>query len=265
MDLGLTKETIDLSVVRYEKETGLVPVVVQDVDTGAVLMVAYANREALKRTLATGQAWFWSRSRQDYWRKGATSGNVQTVEDVRVDCDGDTILYLVHPAGPACHTGERSCFYRTVSHGEPAKMQERTDDDALAMSNASSQPSPSTPATDVIESSGSDGRRDTKYEDKWTGQRIDELIALWETVDSRYTTRPDGSYTTYLFTQGTEKISKKVGEEAVEVALASLSASFTENANAVVSESADLMYHLFVLWRALGVSPEQVLQKLADR
>lgn len=261
MDFGLTKETVDLSTVRYDKLTGLVPIVVQDVDSGAVLMVAYANREALKRTLATRQAWFWSRSRQDYWRKGATSGNVQKVEDVRVDCDGDTVLYLVHPAGPACHTGETTCFYRSMTHGETVASEATADETAIGSDTSETVASPSSDPS----SAPADDEGDIHRDGEWNGQRLSQLLSLWETVDARYRTRPDGSYTTYLFTQGIEKIGKKVGEEAVEVALASLSSSFTKDADAVVSESADLMYHLFVLWRALGISPERVLQKLANR
>ena len=91
---------------------GLIPAVVQDVHTHQVLMVAYMNAEALQRTLETGEAHFWSRSRQELWHKGATSGNVQKVVEIRVDCDADTLLLLVEPAGPACHTGNTSCFYR---------------------------------------------------------------------------------------------------------------------------------------------------------
>ena len=93
---------------------GLVPAIVQDATTGDVLMMAWMNAESLKRTLAQGETVFWSRSRQAYWHKGATSGNTQQVVDLRIDCDGDTLLVLVHPAGPACHTGARSCFYRKV-------------------------------------------------------------------------------------------------------------------------------------------------------
>ena len=95
-------------------ERGLVPAIVQDVATLQVLMLAYMNAEALRLTQETGEAHFWSRSRRELWHKGATSGNVQRVREVRVDCDADTILLLVDPAGPACHTGEVSCFYRTL-------------------------------------------------------------------------------------------------------------------------------------------------------
>lgn len=95
-------------------ERGLVPAIVQDAQSGAVLMLAFLNEEALRLTLETGEAHFWSRSRQQLWHKGATSGNVQRVREVRVDCDADTILLKVDPAGPACHTGEYSCFYRAL-------------------------------------------------------------------------------------------------------------------------------------------------------
>jgi phosphoribosyl-ATP pyrophosphohydrolase/phosphoribosyl-AMP cyclohydrolase len=95
-------------------ERGLAPAVVQASASGEVLMVAWMNAEALRRTRETGQAWFWSRSRAALWHKGATSGNVMRVDAIRLDCDGDTLLLQVTPAGPACHTGERSCFYRTL-------------------------------------------------------------------------------------------------------------------------------------------------------
>jgi phosphoribosyl-AMP cyclohydrolase len=95
-------------------DRGLVPVVVQDVHTKDVLMLAYADAEAIRRTLDSGTTWFWSRSRQEYWNKGATSGNVQRVIEVRYDCDSDALLMIVDPAGPACHTGERSCFFSTL-------------------------------------------------------------------------------------------------------------------------------------------------------
>ena len=91
---------------------GLIPCVVQQWDTGEVLMVAWMNAESLALTLETGTTWFWSRSRRELWHKGATSGNVQKLVELRYDCDADTLLALVHPAGPACHTGERTCFYR---------------------------------------------------------------------------------------------------------------------------------------------------------
>jgi phosphoribosyl-AMP cyclohydrolase len=96
-------------------ERGLLPAIVQDAGTHAVLMLAYVDEEAIRRTLESGTTWFWSRSRNDYWNKGATSGNTQKVVEVRYDCDADAVLMIVEPAGPACHTGEYSCFYRSLS------------------------------------------------------------------------------------------------------------------------------------------------------
>jgi phosphoribosyl-AMP cyclohydrolase len=100
----------DLSFDKYE----LLPAIVQDYDNGQVLMLAYMNRESLRRTLETGLTCFWSRSRQEYWQKGETSGNIQIVQEIYYDCDADTLLVKVKQIGPACHTGERSCFYRTI-------------------------------------------------------------------------------------------------------------------------------------------------------
>ena len=107
--------------IRFD-ERGLVPAVVQDAATGEVLMLAYADEEALRRTLRTRTTWFWSRSRSEYWNKGATSGNVQKVVEVRYDCDSDAVLYRVEPSGPACHTGQRSCFFRTLEPGPPEDL-----------------------------------------------------------------------------------------------------------------------------------------------
>jgi len=102
-----------LAMVKFD-DRGLVPVVAQEVSDNAVLMVAWANAEALRRTVSEGRATYWSRSRKSLWVKGETSGNVQEVEEVRFDCDADTILYRVRQSGPACHTGERTCFYRSA-------------------------------------------------------------------------------------------------------------------------------------------------------
>jgi len=99
--------------IKYDA-SGLIPAIVQDADTLEVLMLAYMNAESLGLTIETGETWFWSRSRRELWHKGATSGNIQSVVEIRVDCDEDTLLILVHPAGAACHTGNRSCFYRTA-------------------------------------------------------------------------------------------------------------------------------------------------------
>lgn len=117
-----------LDSLKFDKDR-LMPAVVQDAENGQVLMVAYMNREAVKRTLTEGRTCFWSRSRQEFWVKGETSGNVQAVREVRVDCDGDCLLVKVEQTGPACHEGYRSCFYRTVSsEGELTVTDERMAD-----------------------------------------------------------------------------------------------------------------------------------------
>ena len=101
---------------------GLLPVVVQDASTKDVLMLAYADAEAVRRTIDTRTTWFWSRSRGEYWNKGASSGNIQAVVEIRYDCDADTLLVLVDPVGPACHTGERSCFFRSLERNTPPRL-----------------------------------------------------------------------------------------------------------------------------------------------
>jgi phosphoribosyl-AMP cyclohydrolase len=106
-------------MLRFD-ENGLIPAIVQDATTGEVLMLAYMNAESLRRTLESGQAWFWSRSRQELWHKGATSGNFLNVKAILKDCDEDALVVKVEPLGPACHTGERSCFFRTLEDEDPS-------------------------------------------------------------------------------------------------------------------------------------------------
>ncbi|HEX2208351.1 MAG TPA: bifunctional phosphoribosyl-AMP cyclohydrolase/phosphoribosyl-ATP diphosphatase HisIE [Longimicrobium sp.] len=195
-------------------ERGLVPVVTQDARTGEVLMLAWANADALRLTRQTGRATYWSRSRAELWVKGETSGHAQQVVDVRVDCDRDAVLYRVRQTGAACHTGERSCFYRLAEDGLPQAGDPR--------------PMP---------------------------VRLEEIIA------TRQAERPEGSYTTYLFAQGVDKVLKKVGEEAAETLIA---AKNQDNAE-LRSESADLLFHLMVLWRARGLDADQVWGELERR
>ena len=109
----VSRSPLDVDALRFD-ERGLIPVVVQDADTGLVLMLAWSNRAALERTIQEGRMVYWSRSRGELWRKGDTSGHVQHWQELRVDCDGDVILAMVHQEGAACHTGERTCFYRTL-------------------------------------------------------------------------------------------------------------------------------------------------------
>jgi phosphoribosyl-AMP cyclohydrolase len=114
---GAEAVSADLVALRWD-DRGLIPAIVQQHDTGEVLMVAWMNEESLRKTLDTSETWFWSRSRQELWHKGATSGNTQRVTEVRFDCDADTLLVLVDAAGPACHTGERTCFFRVLGRDD---------------------------------------------------------------------------------------------------------------------------------------------------
>lgn len=168
--------------VRFD-ERGLVPVVAQDAEDGAVLMMAYANREAVERTLATGEAHYYSRSREELWHKGETSGNTQRVLEVRLDCDGDALLYLVEPRGPACHTGERTCFFATLA-GEGVGIS--------------------------LEGTG---------EPVGLGAMLERLSG---TIAARHRQMPEGSYTASLIARGPGYVAQKVGEEAVEVVVAAL-------------------------------------------
>ncbi len=105
---------VAFSQIKFDAN-GLIPAIIQDAETNEVLMLAYMNRESLQLTLEKGETWFWSRSREELWHKGETSGNTQHVIEIRVDCDEDALLILVHPAGPACHTGNQTCFYREIT------------------------------------------------------------------------------------------------------------------------------------------------------
>jgi len=204
-------------------ENGLLPAIVQDASTREVLMLAYMNHESLQRTLETGQTHFWSRSRGELWHKGATSGNTQTVQAIRYDCDADALLIAVIPAGPACHTGMRSCFHNPLI---PENCAQETPSGIAA-------------------------------EDE--GQSI--LRRLAAVVRDRKVHPKDGSYTCRLLAEGREKILKKVGEEAFEVALASV----TEDRGQVIYETADLVYHMLVLLGYEEISLDEIASELEHR
>jgi phosphoribosyl-ATP pyrophosphohydrolase/phosphoribosyl-AMP cyclohydrolase len=185
---------------------GLMPAVLQDAQTREVLTVAYMNKEALQLTLERRETYLWSRSRQQLWHKGETSGNSQKVVKVSLDCDNDTVLVEVEPLGPACHTGAYSCF--GVEPGLEGVLQE-----------------------------------------------------LYSVIEQRKEQRPEGSYTTYLFNSGLDKILKKVGEEATETIVAAKNPDLQR----LVSESGDLLYHLLVLLVERGVSLDEVVKELKGR
>lgn len=171
-------------------ENGLIPAILQDSDTKAVLMFAYMNQESLEMTLETKKATFWSRSRQELWVKGETSGNYQFVKELRIDCDNDTLLVLVKPEGPACHTGKKSCFYR------------RLDGQDL------------------------DNKENDSY--SYFMEKAVFLKKLYQLIKERKDNPVEGSYTNYLFNEGVDKVCKKVGEEAAEVIIGAKNADHDE-------------------------------------
>ena len=209
----------ELEEIKFD-ERGLIPAIVQDARTREVLTLAYMNAESLKLTQTSSETWFWSRSRGELWHKGGTSGNTQRVIEIRRDCDSDALVVLVEPAGPACHMGNRSCFYRDLEGAEiDQPFREQPDD---------------------------------------LGVILDDLFRL---IENRKRELPQGSYTTYLFQQGLDKILKKVGEESSETIIAAKN----EDKPALISETADLLYHLMVLLVERGVSLDEVRDELVAR
>lgn len=230
----MSGETRDVAVPAKELEAlkwdaaGLLPAVVQDVRTGQVLMLAYMNREALARTLETGTAWYWSRSRQKLWNKGETSGHFQHVREIRTDCDGDTLLLLVEQVGVACHEGSHSCFAYRLAPGPQAGRAEGFFPNAPARGTAG------------------------------IGAVLEEVAA---TLAERRRHPDPESYTSRLFQKGIDAPLKKVAEEAGEVLLAAKGG----DRQGLVWEVADLWFHSLVVLEAMGVSLEEIAAELAGR
>lgn len=192
-------------------EKGLIPAVIVEAGTHRLLMVAYMNRESLKISMETGKTCFWSRSRQELWTKGETSGNYQHIVSITADCDLDTLKVVVEKDGPACHTGAETCFFNPVYQSE-----EKSD---------------------------------------FT------LDALMELIRGRKTNPQEGSYTTYLFQNGLDKILKKIGEESTEVIIAAKDNDPKET----IYEISDLVYHVMVRMIQQGISLEDIRRELASR
>ncbi len=188
---------------------GLIPAIVQDHYTKKVLMLAYMNEESLNISMEEGRTCFFSRSRQQLWRKGETSGNVQEIVSIKTDCDRDTLLVDVIKQGPACHTGAESCFFNDIKTGE----------------------------------------EQFSYE------------GLYQMLVDRKINKKEGSYTTYLFEKGIDKILKKVGEECTEVIIGAKGGDKAET----VFEIADLLYHITVMMIEMGISLDDVTAELAKR
>ncbi len=201
---------LDINDLKFD-EKGLIPAIVVDAESKKVLTLAYMNRESLKISMEEGRTCFWSRSRQELWRKGETSGNIQHIVSITADCDRDALTVAVVKEGPACHLGTDSCFNDLVYVN---------------------------PDLDVFSPEG-----------------------LMELLEGRKREKPEGSYTTYLFEKGLDKILKKVGEESTEVIIAAKAQDKKET----VYEIADLAYHVMVLMVEAGISLDDVRKELAGR
>ena len=201
---------LDINELKFD-EKGLIPAIIADAITGKVLTLAYMNRESLKITMERGLTCFFSRSRNELWLKGETSGNYQHVVSITADCDRDALLVKVEKDGPACHTGSESCFTAPVFESD--ELSEFT------------------------------------------------LRGLYELLEDRKAKLPEGSYTTYLFQKGIDKILKKVGEESTEVIIAGKANDKAET----IYELADLAYHAMVLMVQMGITVDDVHKELASR
>lgn len=216
-------------------EKGLIPAVVQDYATNAVLMVGYMNEEAIIKTIETGKAHFFSRSRQKLWLKGETSGCYQHVRSLKTDCDKDTLLVSVEQVNVACHTGNYSCFFYEVQNG---RLKQKID-------------------VDVLQDTEEDICDCTVHLD----DKADVLFSLFDVIKDRKVNPKEGSYTNYLFEKGIDKILKKLGEESSEVIIAAKNNSKDE----IIYETSDLLYHLLVMLTERGVELEQIFNELKRR
>ena len=207
--------------------SGLIPAIAQDTENGQVLMLAYMNAEAVSRTLETGLAHYYSRSRQRLWRKGEESGHVQRVRAILYDCDEDALLLRVDQVVAACHTGNRSCFYRKLpSPGHvPAETVDRRFDPATVYSG------------------------------------LGILAEVYAVILDRKARQPGGSYVASLFAGGVDRILKKIGEESTEVLMASKNADRTQ----VIYETTDLWFHTLVLLAHHEIRPEEIAQEMGRR
>ena len=201
---------VNIEELKFD-EKGLIPAIVVDAVTKQVLTLAYMNRESLQISMKKELTCFWSRSRNELWLKGETSGNYQHIVSITADCDKDALVVMVEPEGPACHLGETSCFHNPVFESEE--------------------------------------------------RREFSLSGLMNLIEGRKTEQKEGSYTTYLFNKGLDKILKKVGEESTEVIIAAKAKDKAET----IYEISDLAYHVMVLMIEAGISLEDIHRELASR
>jgi len=234
---------VNISELRFDKD-GLIPAVVVDAESGDVLMLAYMNEKSLNISLDEGRTFFWSRSRNEIWQKGKTSGNVQHIVSIKADCDKDALVVKVNKKGPACHTGAESCFFEDVYNAD-------TDD--ITDNAANNVPNRVTDST-------TDGTK-CRVADSTSSVKPFSLNTLHEIIGDRKENKKLGSYTNYLFEKGLDKILKKLGEESTEVIIAAKSNDKAE----IIYEIADLTYHALVLMTEMGITPEDVRRELASR
>ncbi len=219
-----------IGILKFD-EKGLIPVVVQDFYNNQVLMVAYADKEAITKTVESGYAHYFSRSRQKLWKKGETSGHTQKVKQIFYDCDEDTLLLKVEQKGAACHTNHRSCFYREFYRGKTKETEGVIDKDFNGIIYK--------PDTD----------------------KNSILSSLYELLQRRKKEMPKDSYTAKLFKKGINTITKKIGEESAEVIIAMKDGDEGE----IIYESADLIFHLLVGLVYFNIPPEMIFKELERR
>ncbi|MCJ7472109.1 MAG: bifunctional phosphoribosyl-AMP cyclohydrolase/phosphoribosyl-ATP diphosphatase HisIE [Actinobacteria bacterium] len=205
-----------------KKNVKLIPAIIQDFKTKEVLMLAYMDIISLKKSISDGKTWFWSRSKNRLWNKGETSGNIQEIKEIRYDCDNDSLLIQVKQTGPACHTGKRSCFYRVLED----------------------------PGVDIDFEKNSKGSEDEAV--------LQELYAV---IMERILEKKEDSYTYSLHKKGLEEIMKKIGEEAIEVIIASKH----QDKKDIIYETGDLIYHLLVLLVEKKIMLEEIFDELRSR
>ena len=236
----MTKEEL-LNIVKFDKD-GLVPVIAQDYHSKHIRMLAYMNKEALTKTLETGDVYYYSRSRQKLWLKGEESGHFQHLKGISVDCDGDTLLIQIEQVGGvSCHTGNATCFYRNV--------------DVANTGSASVRPYESS-----VGSAPTDGQMKSAPTTVRKGGDSSFLSKLERVIKDRKENPVEGSYTNYLFREGLDKILKKVGEEATETIIAAKT-----KRDDVIYEVSDLVYHLTVLLSELNISWDEIKTELEKR
>jgi len=231
-----------LSQIKFNKE-GLIPVIIQNEKTNQVLMLAYMNRESLEKTLEEGRTCFYSRSRRELWFKGSTSGNIQSVKKIVLDCDNDSLLILVEQKGAACHTGNYSCFFKEIKDD---KIEEIKLESPIYLQKEQ---------VGKIKSSQGESRGEQLEIDS-------EIIGeIYKVIKDRKLNYKNDSYVCKLLANSEDMLPKKIGEEAAEVIIALKD----KDKNAIIHEVADLWFHTLVALGSCNISPQDVFKELKKR